>query len=488
MPGILIIRLLSSRAGNDMGNDDNGNSGPECRIAIITGETGAFPDMQHCLSPRFSATLAQTEKQIQAAVDDISVRAILIDLDSVGTNQSQATQLLQDLRQVREDLVLVAVTRSNSRSIPLKASQAGADEFFLAPLDFQELQIVLWRAIEKRRLQLEGQRLIDQAESKTSFCGLIGVSETMQRVYQAIQAVADSNTTVILRGESGTGKELIAGAIVQLSSRRDKPYVCLNCSAIPENLVESELFGHEKGAFTGADSPKPGLIESAHGGTLFLDEITTLDHGLQSKLLRVLQERTVQRVGGRSSKKINFRLIAATNDNLEELVRQGRFREDLYYRINVVPIFIPPLRERPGDLPLLVDHFLRIYCAANNRPLKQLEPEALEIMEDYSWPGNVRELENVIQRLIIMSNSPVIRASHLPQPVLYSSAASQEAILIPEDGVDFDGEMERIELAYLTAALNRTRGRKAAAAALLRIDPQRMKYLCRKRKLAAAQG
>jgi DNA-binding NtrC family response regulator len=471
-----------------MGNDDNGNPGPECRIAIITGETMAFPDMQHCLSPRFSASLAQTEKQIQSAVDDFSVRAILIDLDSVGTNQSQATQLLHDLRQVREDLVLVAVTRSNSRSIPLKASQAGADEFFLAPLDFQELQIVLWRAIEKRRLQLEGQRLIEQAESKTSFCGLIGVSETMQRVYQAIQAVADSNTTVILRGESGTGKELIAGAIVQLSSRRDKPYVCLNCSAIPENLVESELFGHEKGAFTGADSPKPGLIESAHGGTLFLDEITTLDHGLQSKLLRVLQERTVQRVGGRSSKKINFRLIAATNDNLEELVRQGRFREDLYYRINVVPIFIPPLRERPGDLPLLVDHFLRIYCAANNRPLKQLEPEALEIMEDYSWPGNVRELENVIQRLIIMSNSGVIRASHLPQPVLYSSAASQEAILIPEDGVDFDGEMERIELAYLTAALNRTQGRKAAAAALLRIDPQRMKYLCRKRKLAAAHG
>ena len=469
-----------------MGNDDNGNSGPECRIAILTGETAAFPDMQQCLSPRFSALLVQTEKQIQSAVDDFSVRAILIDLDSLGMNQSEALQFLQDLRQVREDLVLVAVTRSNSRSIPLKASQAGADEFFLAPLDFQELQIVLWRAIEKRSLQLEGQRLIEQAESKSSFCGLIGVSETMQRVYQAIQAVADSNTTVILRGESGTGKELIAGAIVQLSSRSDKPYVCLNCSAIPENLVESELFGHEKGAFTGADSPKPGLIESAHGGTLFLDEITTLDHGLQSKLLRVLQERTVQRVGGRSSKKINFRLIAATNDNLEELVRQGRFREDLYYRINVVPIFIPPLRERPGDLPLLVDHFLRIYCAANNRPLKQLEPEALEIMEDYSWPGNVRELENVIQRLIIMSNAPVIRASHLPQPVLYSSAASQEAILIPEDGVDFDAEMERIELAYLTAALNRTRGRKAAAAALLRIDPQRMKYLCRKRKLAAA--
>jgi two-component system response regulator PilR (NtrC family) len=469
-------------------DQDNGVTGPECHIAIITGETDAFPDMRHFLEPRFAARLAQTEKQIQSAVQNPSVRAILMDLDGIGADPVEALQLLHDIRQLRDDVVLVAITRSNSRSIPVKASQAGADEFFLAPLDFQELQIVLWRAIEKRGLQLEGQRLVEQAESKTSFCGLIGVSEAMQRVYQAIQAVADSNTTVVLRGESGTGKELIAGAIVQLSSRFDKPYICLNCSAIPENLIESELFGHEKGAFTGADTAKPGLIEAAHGGTLFLDEITTLDHGVQSKLLRVLQERTVQRVGGRTSKKIDFRLIAASNDNLEEMVQQGRFREDLYYRINVVPIFIPPLRDRDGDLPLLVDHFLRVYCTANNRPLKQLEPEALEIMEDYPWPGNVRELENVVQRLIIMNNSPVIRAEHLPQPMLYSSAASQEAILIPEGGVDFDAEMDRIELAYLTAALNRTNGRKAAAAALLHIDPQRMKYLCRKRKLAAAEG
>jgi DNA-binding NtrC family response regulator len=367
----------------------------------------------------------------------------------------------------------------------LKSSQAGADEFFLAPLDFQELQIVLSRAIEKRGLQVEGQRLVEQAESKSVFCTMIGGSEAMQRVYQAIQAVADSNTTVILRGESGTGKELIASAIVQTGNRSDKPYICLNCSAIPESLIESELFGYEKGAFTGAESAKSGLIEAAHGGTLFLDEISTLDHNLQSKLLRVLQERTVQRVGGRSAKKIDFRLIAATNDDLEELMRQGRFREDLYYRINVVPIFIPPLRDREGDLPLLADHFLRIYCAANNKMPKQLEPEALEILEDYSWPGNVRELENVVQRLVLMSGSSNIRASHLPQQLLQSSAAGQESILIPEEGVDFDAEMERIELAYLTAALHRTGGRKTAAAALLHIDPQRMKYLCRKRKLVA---
>jgi DNA-binding NtrC family response regulator len=456
-----------------------------CRVAIITAESSAFPDMQHFLLPRFTAVLAQDEKQIQTAVDDPNIRAVLLDVDSVGEDPTEALTLLHDIRQLREDLVLVAITRSNSRSIPLRASEAGADEFFLAPLDFQELQIVLARAIEKRGLQVEGRRLVEQAENKSAFCGLIGSSEAMQLVYQAIRAVADSNTTVVLRGESGTGKELIASAIVQSGNRRNKPYVCLNCSAIPESLIESELFGHEKGAFTGADAAKAGHIESAHGGTLFLDEITTLDHSLQSKLLRVLQERSVQRIGSRSTKKIDFRLIAASNDNLEELVKQGRFREDLYYRINVVPIFVPPLRDRIGDLPLLVDHFLRVYCAANNKPVKQLEPDALEIMEDYSWPGNVRELENVIQRMVVMGDSHVIRATHLPQQLLYSSNATQEAILIPEEGVDFDAEMQRIELAYLTAALRRTKGRKTAAAALLHINPQRMKYLCRKRNLAA---
>ena len=454
-------------------------------VAIITAEASTFPDMQHFLAPRFKAELAHNEKQIQSAVDDPRIGAVLLDLDSVGEDTSAALRLLQEIRQVRDDLVLVAITRSNSRSIPLKASHAGADEFFLAPLDFQELQIVLSRAIEKRSLQIEGRRLVEQAESKSAFCGMIGGSGAMLRVYQAIQAVADTNTSVVLRGESGVGKELVANAIRQSGARAERPYVCLNCSAIPESLIESELFGYEKGAFTGADTTKPGLIEAAQGGTLFMDEITTLDHSLQSKLLRVLQERMVQRIGSRTAKKIDFRLIAATNDDLEELVRQGRFREDLYYRINVVPIFVPPLREREGDLPLLVNHFLRIYCAASKKPLKELEPEALEILEDYSWPGNVRELENVVQRLILMNSSPVIRAEHLPQQMLQSSTAGQESILIPEGGVDFDAEIERIEVAYLNAALRRTGGKKSAAAALLRIDPQRMKYLCRKRKMSS---
>jgi transcriptional regulator with PAS, ATPase and Fis domain len=305
----------------------------------------------------------------------------------------------------------------------------------------------------------------------------------MQKLYQTIQAVADSNTTVVLRGESGTGKELIASAIVQSSDRAGQPYICLNCSALPESLIESELFGYEKGAFTGADTARAGLIESAQNGTLFLDEITTLNPGLQSKLLRVLQERTVQRVGGRASKKIDFRLICATNDDLEDLVRKGRFREDLYYRINVVPITVPPLRDRDGDVALLADHFLRNYCAASKKPLKTVQPEVLEILEEYPWPGNVRELENLIQRLVVMVSGPNITAEHLPQNLIRHSTSGQEAILIPEEGVNFDAEMERIEIAYLTAALRRTGGKKSAAAALMRVDAQRMKYLCRKHGL-----
>jgi two-component system response regulator PilR (NtrC family) len=247
--------------------------------------------------------------------------------------------------------------------------------------------------------------------------------------------------------------------------------------------MESELFGYEKGAFTGANAAKPGLIELAHTGTVFLDEVTTLPPSLQSKLLRVLQEHSVQRLGGRSSKKIDFRLITATNEDLEDCVRKGRFREDLYFRINVVPIVIPPLRERDGDIALLADHFLRIYCASAKKPLKMLMPDVLEILEAYRWPGNVRELENVVQRLVVMVNSPVVTLEHLPQQLLQHSATGQEAILIPERGVDFDSEMERIEVAYLNAALRRTGGKKSAAAALLQIDGQRMKYLCRKHRI-----
>jgi DNA-binding NtrC family response regulator len=452
-------------------------------VAVITVEAAAFPEIRRSLGAAFRTVLASSEEEITALMTDGSLQAVLFDLDSIGAGAGDGVDVLKEMRQLRQDLVFVAMTRANDRSIPIKASRAGADEFFLLPLNFSELNIVLTRAIQKRAMEIEGRRMMEHFENKSAFCGLIGGSSAMQRVYQAVLSVASSNSSVVLRGESGTGKELIAQAIVQSGNRSQMPYIALNCSALPEGLIESELFGYEKGAFTGADGARAGLIESAQGGTLFLDEITTLPQGLQSKLLRVLQERTVQRLGGRTAKKIDFRLITATNEDLEDLVKKGRFREDLYYRINVVPIAIPPLRERDGDIAVLVDHFLRVYCAAAKKPLKSLQADVVAILEDYSWPGNVRELENIVQRLVVMSDSPAITAEQLPQTLLYSSAASQEAILIPEGGVEFDAEMERIEVAYLSAALRRTQGKKSAAAELLHIDGQRMKYLCRKHKL-----
>ena len=452
-------------------------------IAVITLDEPMFRDMRRALSPSFRTTLASNETQIATLVDDDDLHGIVLDLECIGKGAADSIEVLHEIRRLRDDLVIVAITESTSSELPLGASQAGADHFFLKPIDSGQLRTLLLQTFEKRALQFEGQWLLQQMENQAAFCDLIGGSEAMRKVYQAIESVADSNANVVIRGESGVGKELVARAIVEIGSRRDKPYVCLNCSALPESLMESELFGYEKGAFTGADSTKAGMIESAHTGTLFLDEITTLDHHLQSKLLRVLQERSVQRLGSRSTRKIDFRLITATNDNLEDMVHKGRFREDLYYRINVVPLVVPPLRERQGDIPLLVEHFVRLYCTSNRKPIKQVQPEVMEVLESYKWPGNVRELENVIQRLVLMSDGATISAHHLPQQLLVSSAASQEAILIPEGGVDFDAEMERIEVAYLNAALRRTGGKKSAAAALLGIDPQRMKYLCRKLKI-----
>lgn len=452
-------------------------------LTLITDDAELFPEFRKHLAAEFRVSLASTEGEIKGALESPELHAIVFDLDCVGDGPNDALEVLAGMHEIRNDFVLIAFTRANQRTLLLKASQAGADEFFLFPLNYEELRLVLSRAIDKRALELEGRRLIQQVESRSSFYGLLGASAAMQKIYQSIEAVAGTNASVVLRGESGVGKEMVAKAIVQCGDRAEAPFICLNCSALPESLMESELFGYEKGAFTGADTVKPGLIELAQGGTLFLDEITTLDPSLQSKLLRVLQERSVQRLGGRAARKIDFRLIAATNEDLEDCVRKGRFREDLYFRIHVVPIVIPPLREREGDVALLVDHFLRVYCAAGKKPLKSLKPDVLEILEDYSWPGNVRELENLVQRLVIVTDSSTITAEHLPQNLLYASTASQEAILIPEGGVDYDAEMQRIEVAYLSAALRRTGGKKAAAAALLQIDNQRMKYLCRKYKI-----
>lgn len=453
------------------------------RIAIVTTDETALPDVEKSLALVFHTSFLRSADEILPLWTEVPLDAIILDLDTAGATSSEGLEILAELRRISEDPVLVALTRSNSRSVRLKAGELGADEFFVAPIDFNELRLVLERSLEKRSIEIENRRLRHQLVSKYSLGDLIGSSEPMRRVYDAIHRVAGSNTTVIIRGESGTGKELVAKAIVQLGPRSEAPFISVNCAALPETLIEAELFGHEKGAFTGAVAARAGHIEESNGGTLFLDEIGTLPLELQSKLLRVLESHTVQRIGGKGTKKIDFRLITATNEQLEEAVKAGKFREDLYYRIHVIPIFLPPLRERHGDIPLLVEHFLRIYCAAENIPSKGLDGEAMQVLEEYSWPGNVRELENLIQRLVLMVEAAVVTLKHLPQQLLYSSATKHEDLLIPEEGIDFDEELSRIEVAYLKTALRRANGKKVSAAALLRLDAQRMKYLCRKHGL-----
>ena len=449
-------------------------------VVIVTTDERVSPEAETYLAPDYDLRVLQTWDELLALIKREPPDAIFLDIDTIGEHSKDGIAALTELRALGPDLVLVGLTRSNSHNLRLQAVAATVDEYFVAPINFEEVRGVLHRALEKRALEMECRQRQSEQTQQESFCELIGGSEPMRRVYDAITRVAESTSTVLIRGESGTGKELVARAIVALGPRAQKPFVSINCSALPENLIETELFGHEKGAFTDARAARAGHIELANTGTLLLDEIATLGLALQSKLLRVLEDRVVTRIGGQNAKKIDFRLIAATNEDLEEMVRAGRFREDLYYRINVVPIALPALRDRPGDVPLLLDHFLRFYCDSNHVPLKRLEPDVMQILEEDAWPGNVRELENLVQRLVLMVDAPVIKVQHLPQRLLYSSTTSQESLLIPEAGVNFDQEIAKIEVAYLTAALRRSAGSKIGAARLLQVDKQKMHYLCRK--------
>jgi len=449
-------------------------------IVIVTTDESIQPEAEAYLAADYSLRVLPSWDALISLVKKHPPDSVLLDIDVIGERPDEGVSALSELRSLVPDVLLVALTRSSSRGLRYKAMDATVDEYFVAPINFEEVRIVLGRALEKRWAEIEYRNRLSAKDESQSFAELIGASEPMRRVYEAIARVAGSGSSVVIRGESGTGKELVARAIVALGDRADKPFISINCAALPENLIETELFGHEKGAFTDAKATRPGHIELAHTGTLFLDEIATLGLALQSKLLRVLEDRAVTRIGGTTPRKIVFRLITATHEDLEGMVHAGRFREDLYYRINVVPITLPPLRERSGDVPLLMDHFLRIYCAQNGVPLKRIDPEVLHVLEDDPWPGNVRELQNLVQRLVLMVDGPTIKVQHLPQRMLYNSATSQESLLIPEEGVHFDEEISRIEVAYLEAALRRTGGNKMAAARLLHIDKQKIHYLCRK--------
>ena len=454
------------------------------KIAIIEDDNFLRQQISLSLSKHYEIVEAGDRIRGEQMLAQEKPAVILVDLNLPPSGKCQeGISLISRAREELPQSVVIVMSGNTDMTETLKAVEAGAHDYFKKPFDLSELKLVIQRALEMQEMRLDNARLRTELQHKYSFENIIGDSPLMKRVFDSIRRVADTSATVIVRGESGTGKELIARAIHYNSRRKDKRFVSVNCAALPETLVETELFGHERGAFTGAVATHTGRFEIAHEGTLFLDEIGSISPMVQAKLLRVLQERTIERVGGTKKITTDVRLITATNENIEEKVKRGEFREDLYYRIHVFPIHVPPLRERKEDIPLLLYHFLRRFCQENQIPLKKFHPAALEALLSYTWKGNVRELENLVQTLVLMSDEEMIGLQHLPESIRgYHSNSLPLLGAIPPEGISLDQEVEKFERELLRTALDRTKGVKSKAAELLSIDKNRMKYLCRKHK------
>ncbi len=388
----------------------------------------------------------------------------------------EGLNLLQDVRRRDPEATVVMMSAEEDRQAVLRSIGLGAFDFFRKPVDPKELIVILTRALERRRLVKENRELKDQAREEYRFDRLIGATAVMRRLFSDIEKVAPSDATVMLQGESGTGKELVAHSIHDHSPRKNRPFVAVNASALPEGLAEAELFGHEKGAFTGAIASRPGRFELAHGGTLFLDEIGTLSAAVQSKLLRAIESREIERVGSRRSTPVDFRLISATNEDLEVRVAAGTFREDLFYRINTIPIRIPPLRERADDLPLLCDHFLEKFSTRHRKPRRRLADGVLDRLRAHPWNGNVRELEHVIEMLVLFAEGDTIGEEDLPRALRQTSSATPRGA----GPVSFAKAVEDFERRLLTDTIAESGGVKAEAARRLGLDSNQIKYLCRK--------
>ncbi|HWP34033.1 MAG TPA: sigma-54 dependent transcriptional regulator [Thermodesulfobacteriota bacterium] len=390
------------------------------RVLIVDDEADMVVTCQRILERAgFECLPATDAERGLALLEEARPDVVLTDLRMPG---SDGLAVLARARELDPDAVVIVVTAYATIESAVEAVKAGAWDYLAKPFGADQLRLVVERAMRQRRLAEENRRLRDQLQSAYRFEGLVGKSRAIVQVLELVRKAARAEANILIQGESGTGKELVARAIHANSPRATGAFVPVDCAALPETLLESELFGHERGAFTGAVRTKPGLFEAAHGGTLFLDEIGELPMSLQAKLLRALQERQVRRVGGTRLIPVDVRLVSATNRDLAKEVAGGRFREDLFYRVNVIRIDLPPLRERKGDVALLAYHFLRQYAATRERPLEGVSPQALERLEAYDWPGNVRELQNVIERACALAEGPQIEVRDLPEPLRHSPA------------------------------------------------------------------
>ena len=370
------------------------------------------------------------------------------------------------------EIIGIVITGYGTVRDAVDVIKRGAADFVTKPFQFDELKHALDGAIEQRRLKSENAWLREQLQQRYSFEGIVGRSQAMRDLFQTLETVARTASTILVTGETGTGKEVVARAIHHASPRRAQRFVALNCSAIPENLLEAEIFGHVRGAFTGAIGSRQGRLEQAHRGTLFLDEVGTMSMPLQMKMLRVLQEREFERVGDNQTIKVDVRVIAATNADLARMVQDGTFREDLYYRLNVIPVTLPPLRDRREDIPLLVQHFLKKFSDEASRPVMTVSQAAMRSLMMFGWPGNVRQLENAMERAVALSGGRgQVELTDLPGDVQQASSAGDliPGLSLPDEGLDFDAFISRIEHEVIRRALERTGGNKAAAASVLNL-------------------
>jgi DNA-binding NtrC family response regulator len=439
----------------------------------------------------YEVRLAANAAEGLELVKTLPFDAAIVDVMMPGMDGVQA---LDELKKIDEELPVLMITAFASVENAIAAMKRGAFDYITKPFKNDEVLVVLRNAVERRRLMAENTALRQNLQAQYhKFAGIIGRSSRMKQVFDLIIQAAPSRSTILITGESGTGKELVARAVHTNSPRADRAFVTVNSGNLPPDLLESTLFGHVKGAFTGAVYPKKGLCDMADKGSIFFDEIGNIPLETQAKLLRVMQEREFMRLGGMETIKVDVRIIAATNCNLRQMMEEGRFREDLYYRLHVISVFLPPLRDRKEDIPLLAQHFLEKYGVENNRPGLELTPDALDLMMEYDWPGNVRELENVIERAVVLTSGPRIDANLIPDHVRKTPSFQIPQFVVPPEGISFKDVITDFEKRLIESTREAAGGVQKRAAELLHIKPTTLnemikRYDIRPRRKKAGGG
>jgi two-component system response regulator PilR (NtrC family) len=437
-------------------------------LTLVFQEEGH--NIRTAMNGRQALELLQSEPA-QVIVSDVKMP----DMDGI--------EMLRSVRETLPNIGVVLMTAFASVDTAREAFKLGADDFIQKPFDVEELKLIVRKTLETQELIAENQAFKRAQRDRGSVKNIIGHSAKMQAIFQMIETVAEVQSTILVTGESGTGKELVARAIHDLSPRAEKPFISINCGAFTETLLESELFGYVKGSFTGANTDRKGLFEAANGGTIFLDEIGEMSPAMQVKLLRVLQERRVRPVGAHDESAIDARVIAATNRDLKQMTNDGTFREDLFYRISVIPIELPPLRERREDIPELVDHFVKKFCDQSSKDLS-VSPKTTQFLEDYAWHGNVRELEHTIERAVALERSTEIQPEQLPSHVTnYDPNRVQNDFDLPDTGLNLVGHIDNLEKTYVVEALRKTGGNQTRAAELLQMPVRSLRHLLDKHSI-----